>query len=85
MEVYPLMICCNGFYVGDASWSGHREKFPGSSMTGFWRSCFRRMLRKEEVLNNFFYLDFDLAILEGRRACHEQSRWDRGESLSSGL
>jgi hypothetical protein len=69
MEVYPLMINCNGFYVGGASWSHHHEKFLGSSMTGFLKSRFRRLLRKEEFLNRFFYLEFDLAILEGRKAC----------------
>jgi hypothetical protein len=36
MNIYPLMINCNGFYVLGASWSGHREKFLGSSMTGFF-------------------------------------------------
>jgi hypothetical protein len=34
MDVYPLMIDCNSFYVGGASWFRHHEKFPGSSMTG---------------------------------------------------
>lgn len=42
------------------------------------------MLRKEEVLNRFFYLDFDPAVLEERKACREQSRQDRRKpSLSS--
>lgn len=40
------------------------REFPGSSMTGFLRSRFRHMLRKEGVLNRFFYLEFDPAILE---------------------
>ena len=40
MEIYPLMIDCNGFYVGGASWSHHHEKFLGSSMTRFLRSRF---------------------------------------------
>lgn len=43
------------------------------------------MLRKEEVLNRFFYSDFDSAVLEGIRAHHEQSRWDHREPSSSGL
>jgi hypothetical protein len=38
MDVYPLMIDCDGFHVRGASWSCHHEKFPGSSMTGFLRS-----------------------------------------------
>ena len=71
MEVYPLMIDCNGFYVGGASWSCHCEKFSGSSMIGFLRSRFRRMPRKEGVLNRFFYLEFDLAILEEQKAHRE--------------
>ena len=65
MDVYPLMINCNGFYVGGASWFRHREKFLGSSMTGFLRSRFRHFLRREEFLNRFFYSEFDSAILEG--------------------
>ena len=73
MDVYPLMINCNGFYVGCASWSRHREKFPRSRMTGFFMSHFCRMLRKG-VLNRFFYLEFDPAILEARKAHHEQLR-----------
>ena len=68
MDVYPLMIDCDGFHDGGASWSRHRETFPGSSMTGVLRSRFRRMLRKEEFLNRFFYLEFDPAILEERKA-----------------
>ena len=43
------------------------------------------MLRKEEVLNRFFYSYFDSVVLEGRRAHHEQSRWDHREPSSSGL
>lgn len=66
MDAYPLMINCDGFYVGGASWFRHRQKFPGSSMTGFLMSHFRHMLRKG-VLNRFFYLEFDPAILEGER------------------
>ena len=27
MDVYPLMIDCNGFHIGGASWFCHREKF----------------------------------------------------------
>ena len=71
MDVYLLIINCNGLYVGGASWSRHREKFLGSSMTDFLSSCFRCMLRKEEFLNRFLYLEFDPAILEERKACHE--------------
>ena len=67
IDVYPLMINCNSFY-GGTSWSRHHEKFLGSSMTGFLRSRFHRMLRKEEFLNRFFYSEFDLAILEERKA-----------------
>ena len=43
------------------------------------------MLRKEEVLNRFFYSDFDSAVLGERRARREQSRRDHGEPSSSGL
>lgn len=74
MDVYPLMINCNDFYVGGASWSHHRQKLLDSSMTGFLRSRFNRMLRKEEFLNRFFYSEFGLAILEKQKAYHEQSR-----------
>ena len=80
MEVYPLMIDCNGFYVGGASWFCYHEKFLGSSMTGFLRSRFRRMLKKERILHRFFYLEFDLAVLEERKAHREWLRRDRGES-----
>jgi len=40
MDIYPLMIDCNGFHVGGTSWSHHRDKFLASIMTGFLRSCF---------------------------------------------
>lgn len=73
MDVYPLMINCNGFHVGGASWSRHREEFPGSTMTGFLRSQFQRFLRKEEFLNRFFYSEFDAAVLEERKARRRQS------------
>ena len=53
-------------------------------MTGFLMSRFCRMFRKGEVLNRFFYSDFDPAILEERRACRERSRRDHGEPSSSG-
>ena len=85
MDIYPLMINCNGFYAGGVSWSRHHEKFLGSSMTCFLRSRFQRMLRKEEFLNRFFYSEFDLAILEERKAHREQSRQDRGEPSASSL
>jgi hypothetical protein len=55
MDIYLLMINCNGFHVGGASWSRHYEKFPGSSMTSFLRSCFHCFLGKEGILNRFFY------------------------------
>jgi hypothetical protein len=55
MDVYPLMIDCDGFHVGGASWSRHHKKFLGSSMTGFLRSRFHRFLRKEEFLNRFLF------------------------------
>ena len=85
MDIYPLMICCNGFYVGGASWSRHHERFPGSSMTEFLRSRFRRMLRKEEFLNRFFYSEFDPAILEERKAHRERTRRGHGEPSTSAL
>ena len=85
MDVYPLMINCNGFYVGGASWFHHREKFSGSSMTGFLRSRFRHFLRREEFLNRFFYSEFDSAVLGGRRARREQSKQERGEPSTSRL
>lgn len=72
MDIYPLMINCNGFYVGGSSWSRHREKFPGSSMIGFLRLCFRCMLRKEEFLNSFFYSKFDPVVLEERKDPKEE-------------
>ena len=78
MDIYLLMINCNGFYIGGASWSRHREKFPGSSMTGFLRSCFRRFLRREEFLNRFFYLEFDVSVMEERRTHRKQSKQERG-------
>jgi hypothetical protein len=37
MDVYPLMIDCDGFHVGGSCWSRHHENFSGSSMTGFLR------------------------------------------------
>lgn len=43
------------------------------------------MLRKQEILNKFFYPDFDSAILDERKVRREQSRRDHGEALSSGL
>ena len=64
MDVYPLMIDCNGFHVGSVSWFRHREKFPGSIMTSYLRSRFRRYLWKEGLLNRYFYLEFDPTILE---------------------
>jgi len=84
LDVYLLMIQCSDFYVGGASWSHHREKFPTSSMTSFLRSCFHRMLRKEQALNRFFYSNFDLNVLEERKARCEQSHQDHGEPSSSG-
>jgi hypothetical protein len=68
MDIYSLMINYNGFYVGGASWSRHHEKFLGSSMTGFLRLRFWNFLRKEEFLNVFFYSEFDLTVLEERKA-----------------
>jgi hypothetical protein len=85
MDVYPLMIDCNGFYVGDVSWFHHREKFLGSSMTGFLLSRFRRDLRQEEYLNRFFYSEFDPSILEERKSRREQTEGDGGRSSTSGL
>jgi hypothetical protein len=54
-------------------------------MTGFWRSCFRRFLRKHEFLYRFFYSEFDLIVLEKQKAERERSKWDCGEPLTSGL
>ena len=62
MDIYPLMINCNGFHVGGTSWSHHCEKFPGSSMTGFSWSCFRCFLSKQVPM--VFYMEFDATILE---------------------
>lgn len=64
--------------------ASHRKKFLSSSMTGFLRSRFCRMLRKEEVLNRFFYLNFDPTILEERKARHEQSQQSHDEASTSG-
>jgi hypothetical protein len=74
MDIYLLMINCNGFHVGGASWSRHREKFPRSSMTGFLRSRFHRFLGKEGILNRFFYSEFDLTILEEQKVHREWSK-----------
>jgi len=54
-------------------------------MTRFLRSHFRRFLRKEEFLCRFFYSEFDVSILEDRKARHEQSKRDRGQSSASSL
>ena len=85
MDIYPLMINCNSFHVGCASWLRHREKFLGSSITGFLRSRFRRFLRKEGFLNRLFYSKFGASVLEERKTHREQSKWGRGESSTSGL
>ena len=85
MDIYLLMINCNGFHVGGASWSHHHERFLGSSMTGCLRSCFRRFLGKEEFLRRFVYSEFDASILEDRKTHHEQSKRDRGQSSASNL
>ena len=85
MDVYPLMIDCNGFHVGSASWFHHREKFPGSSMTGILRSRFRRFLRKEEFLCRFFYSEFDASILEDQKTRREQSERDCGQFSASNM
>jgi hypothetical protein len=76
MDIYPLMINCIGFHVGGTSWSRHREKFPGSSMIDFLRMRFCRLLRKEEILNRFFYSESNLTILEERKVHHEWSKQD---------
>ena len=78
-------INCNGFYVGSALWFRHREKFPGSSMIGFLRSRFWRYLQEDGLLNRYFYLEFDLTILEERRAQRRQSEQNHGEPSASGL
>ena len=70
MDICPLMINCNGFHVGGA-WSRHHDKFPGSSMTGFLRSRFQRFLRKEGILNRFFYVEFDPVVLEEQKVHRE--------------
>ena len=85
MDIYPLMINCNGFHVGGASWSLHRERFLGSSMSGFFRSRFQRFLKKDEFLCRFFYSEFDASILEDRKTHHEQSERDCGQSSASNL
>ena len=85
IDIYLVMINCNGFHVGGASWSRHRERFLGSSMTGFLRSRFRRFLRKEEFLCRFFYSEFDVSILEDQKIHREQSERDHGQSSSSNL
>ena len=54
-------------------------------MIGFLRLCFQCFLRKEEFLNRFFYLEFDPAILEERKAHRGQSERDRREPSTSGL
>ena len=59
--------------------------FLGSCMIGFLRSRFRRYLRKEGLLNRYFYSEFDLTILEEQRARHRYSEQNRGEPSTSGL
>ena len=54
-------------------------------MTGFLRSLYRRFLRKEEFLNKFFYSEFDFAILEERKTCHDQYKLECGVPLTPGL
>lgn len=83
MDVYPLMINCNGFYVRGALWSLHCERFLGSSMTGYLRSRFRRFLRKEGFLNRFFHSEFDSTILEERKAHRDEFRQEHGEPSMS--
>lgn len=56
VEVYPLMIRCNDFCVSGASWYRHRQPSPGSSMTGFLGSRFRRMCEKGKNMKEFFLL-----------------------------
>jgi hypothetical protein len=72
LDIYLLMIDCNRFFVGGALWSRLHERFPRSSMTGYLLSQWRRYVKKEDLLNRFFYSEFDPAILEGRRAQREQ-------------
>lgn len=85
LDVYPLMIDCNGFFVGGALWSRHRERFPRASMIDYLLSRWRQYVKKELFLNRFFYSEFDSRILEERKSQREQSRWERGESSSSML
>ena len=54
-------------------------------MTSFLMSRFCCMLRKEGVLNRFFYMEFDPAILEARKAHREQLWQDCGEPSTFGL
>ena len=54
-------------------------------MTGFLRSCFRRFLRREEFLNRFFYLEFDVSVMEERRTHRKQSKQEHGGASTSGL
>lgn len=85
VDVYPLMINCNSFYVGGTSWSHQRERFLGSSMTGFLRSRFQWYLRREEFLNRFFYLKFDSSVMEEQKFHHKRSEGVGGRPSTSGL
>jgi hypothetical protein len=53
-------------------------------MIKFFRSRFRRFLRKEEVLKKF-YSDFDSTILEDRKSRRDEVKRECGESSSAGL
>ena len=85
MDIYPLMINCDGSYIGGASWFHHHEKFAGSSMTRILRSCFRRFLRREEYFNRFFYSEIDVAMLEEQKIHHGESKRELEEPSMSGL
>lgn len=80
VEVYPLMIRCNDFCVSGASWYRHRQRFPGSSMTGFLRLHFHRMCERGEDMKEFF-AKFDNSVLPVRRECHKEARRMRVEHL----
>ena len=43
------------------------------------------MLRKDRVLNRFFYLEFDPTVLEERKNYHKELRQENGDPLMSGL
>lgn len=84
LDVYPLMIDCNGFFVSGALWSSHHERHPESSMTGYLKYRFRQYLKRERSLNRYS-TGFDSEAQAWRKAFRAGIRQEQGESSASGL